>query len=400
MKILRLSLFNIKKHKKESFVIIFLTIVSMVFFGIGIINIEKAGRMFDEMFENTGSFHNIFLFPENSYRNEFSQIIEEDKRVTRSVTFDTLQFDISTAISYKKSDGSKAQFQAVFITEEDENQLERFEKKTSLSDEEIDGFTHPVWVPYYLKYNMGFSEGDDLTLVISGKEYPFRIAGFYEAGLCSSVSGSGIKCVLTDADYDMMSAVVPEHRRIAFDTKDGVITSDEEAGELSREFEQKFEDISGKDIFLWNDQYYTEKLASTSNAEIIMGILAFVSIVTVISCLFMIRHKITNDIEDQMESIGVLEALGYRSREISEAYIYEYLLLTVIGVLVGGIIIFITDPLMTRVLKTFIGHDFVASGNALFLIIPAVLLVILTLFTSLMHASRVKKYPPVVAFRK
>ncbi len=400
MKILRLSLFNIKKHRKESFVIIFLTIVSMLFFGIGIINIEKADRMFDEMFEKTGSYHNIFLFPEKSYRNEFSQIVEEDERVTRSVTFDDLQFDISTAISYKKSDGSKAQFQAVFITEEDEKKIERFEKKTSLSDEEIDGFTHPVWVPYYLKYNMGFSEGDDLTLVISGKEYPFQIAGFYEAGLCSSVSGNGIKCVLTDADYDMMSAVVPEHRRIAFDTKDGVITSDEEAGELTHEFEQKFEAISGKDIFLWNDQYYTEKLASTSTAEILMGILAFVSIVTVISCLFMIRHKITNDIDDQMESIGVLEALGYRSREISGAYIYEYLLLTVIGVLVGGILIFVTDPLMTRVLKTFIGHDFVASGNALFLIIPAVLLVILTLFTSLMHARRVKKYPPVVAFRK
>jgi hypothetical protein len=42
-----------------------------------------------------------------------------------------------------------------------------------------------------------------------------------------------------------------------------------------------------------------------------------------ISAMFMIRHKISNDIEDQMQQIGVLEALGYRAREISLAYLYE-----------------------------------------------------------------------------
>ena len=41
MKILRLSIFNIKKHKKESIILIFLIAVSVLFMNIAIINSTK-----------------------------------------------------------------------------------------------------------------------------------------------------------------------------------------------------------------------------------------------------------------------------------------------------------------------------------------------------------------------
>ncbi|MCR5291278.1 MAG: ABC transporter permease [Eubacterium sp.] len=401
MKILRLSLFNIKKHKKESFVIIFLIMVSMALLGIGIINMEKADRMFDEVIEKTGSYYYIILFPgDDTYKNEFKEVLDNDERVTRTLVFDSLQFLASTSMSYKKEDGSAAQFQAMFITESSERKLEKFDRNEFFSDDEIDKMEHPIWVPYYLKYDMGFKEGDDLILILGGKDYPFQIAGFYESGLASGVSSGGIKCILTDDDYDMMSVVVPTAKRLAFDTKDEVVKSYDDSVKLVKEYEEKFEDISGKDMELFFDGYYAEKLSATSPVEIIMAIVSFISFVTAISCFFMIRHKITNDIEDQMESIGVLEALGYRSKEISGAYIYEYLVLSFAGILIGGIVIFATDPLMTRVIQAFIGHDHVASGNIALLLIPAVLLIVLTLITALGRARKIKKYPPVVAFRK
>lgn len=401
MKILRLSLFNIKKHKKESFVIIFLIMISMALLGIGIINMEKADRMFDEMFDKTESYQNILLFPStDTYKNEYIDLLSNDERVTRVYAFESLQFLTSTSMSYKKVDGSAAQFLAMFITESTEKKLEKFDRNEFFSDEEIDKMNHPIWVPYYLKYDMGFKEGDDLILVVGGKDYPFQIAGFYESGLASGTSSGGIKCVLTDVDYDMMSAVVPITKRLAFDTKDEVIKSYDDSAKFVKEFEEKFEDISGKDMELFCDSFYQEKLSATSPIKIIMSIVAFISFVTAISCFFMIRHKITNDIEDQMESIGVLEALGYRSREISGAYIYEYLVLSFIGVLIGGVVLFATDPLMTKVLQTFIGHNNVASGNVILLLIPAALLIVLTLITALGRARKIKKYPPVIAFRK
>ena len=68
-----------------------------------------------------------------------------------------------------------------------------------------------------------------------------------------------------------------------------------------------------------------EKGNATMFITLCLEFLIAVAFITMISCLFMIRHKISNDIEEQMQSIGVLEALGYKSKEISLAYLYEYL---------------------------------------------------------------------------
>ena len=66
MKILRLSIFNIKKRKKEAFVITLLLAISMALMGVGIINIEKAGRIFEEAFERTGSYRNMYQIDRKS----------------------------------------------------------------------------------------------------------------------------------------------------------------------------------------------------------------------------------------------------------------------------------------------------------------------------------------------
>ena len=68
MKILRLSLFNLKKNKKEAISVMFLTAITMLLMGIAVCNITKVNTVFDEMFEATGSVENMILFPEYSLR--------------------------------------------------------------------------------------------------------------------------------------------------------------------------------------------------------------------------------------------------------------------------------------------------------------------------------------------
>ena len=65
MKILRLSIFNIKKHKKESIILIFLIAVSVLFMNIAIINSTKAGEILDKAFKETESKLCIYSFLED-----------------------------------------------------------------------------------------------------------------------------------------------------------------------------------------------------------------------------------------------------------------------------------------------------------------------------------------------
>ena len=63
MKILRLSLFNLKKNKREAFSVMLLTAMTILLMGIAVCNMTKVNTVFDEMFEATGSVENMILFP-------------------------------------------------------------------------------------------------------------------------------------------------------------------------------------------------------------------------------------------------------------------------------------------------------------------------------------------------
>ena len=125
-----------------------------------------------------------------------------------------------------------------------------------------------------------------------------------------------------------------------------------------------------------------------------------VAFITMISCLFMIRHKISNDIEEQMQSIGVLEALGYKSKEISLAYIYEYVLTGGVGAVFGILLVILLDPMLNNIMVGMIGYRVYGRANLGIQLGIMCILVLIIVLSALGKAKTVKKYPPVVAFRK
>ena len=55
MKILRLSLFNLRKNRKEATAIAFLTMITTLMLGVYIMNQTKINNSFDESFAASGS---------------------------------------------------------------------------------------------------------------------------------------------------------------------------------------------------------------------------------------------------------------------------------------------------------------------------------------------------------
>ena len=161
-------------------------------------------------------------------------------------------------------------------------------------------------------------------------------------------------------------------------------------------------DLSGESLSsAYNhDSVALERANSLSFINIFMYFLAFFSGITMLSSVLMIMHRITNDIEDQMQQIGVLEALGYRSREISLSYVYEYVITGGIGAFLGIIGAFIVSPLMNIGIQNMIGRTVTVKTEAGMILLSGVIIVLLVTLFALLKAAKVKKYPPVVAFRK
>ena len=385
MKIFRLSLFNLKKNKREAVAIILLTIVSTMMLGLFFANTSRINAAFDTSFEESGSKNTIFYLEEKEYRDAYRDVLVENYKVDN---LEEIRIEYAFGIDVIRND-EKISYGLWFITKENDKKLEDYEMLESLSDSEIEGLEHPIWLPGYCKYNLGYELGEAFTLETLGKQYPFIIAGFYNSGF---MNGSEPKCVVTKKDYKKLAEITDTHVLLAFDSDSDYDFQD---------YIDKCRAESGEDIKSVIGE--TKEVCKADDSQFLMMFLYLgvsVSLITFIASIFMIRNKISNDIEDQMQQIGVLEALGYKSGEISLSYVGEYMISAGIGTLIGGVLAAIITPLANTAISVMLGRKVTSSGD-LILIIPVGLFILsVILLFALAKAGKVKKYPPVIAFRK
>ena len=394
MKILRLSLFNLKKNKKEALIILFLTLITSFMLSVFVTNSSKIDTVFADSFNASGSLNEIILFQADRYHDEYKSILLDEYK-----TDNLIEEKIINALfnDFIEPNGEKISFNVLFVTEKTERKIEDFVKTDCLGESEIGQVSHPIWLPQALNISRGYKIGDTFTLVKSGREYPFTVVGFYETGLIAS-DGYGYKCIISDEDYTLLALLFPE----GLSSEQIMLGFDADENFSFSEYIEKCEESSGEDILAYSSEYSyaKERNAEVMFVEIYLLILLFMSVITMISALIMIRHKISNDIEDQMQMIGVLEALGYKSFEISKAYLYEYVLAGGLGSLLGGILAIVTNPLINKGIAVTIGrrvHGGIEIGSIIFMVI---LITIVVILFALLKARTIKNFPPVIAFRK
>lgn len=385
-KIFRLSLFNLKKNKKEAIAIAFLTLVSVLMFGIFAINVSKISNAFDESFAQSGSVDTFITISKSDYREDYRDILSEDYGFD-DVQSGNLLMGVATGVL---RDGEKIAYNLMFITEKENKKIDEGNIIESMTKEEIENLDHWVILPSYFKYNLGYTIGEDFTPVSGGREYPFTVAGFYNTGI-SNEAGFFFKIIISIEDYRLLTPIYSENTFLAFQGGDDFDDS---------EYFTKCMDKSGDSFTGYEFSKAGEKANETSFLNMFLYMSIALSLITFVASIFMVRNKIRSDIEDQMEMIGVLEALGYKSKEISSAYALEYLVSSGIGGVIGGIIALVTTPFMNNIISVMLGREVVSSAKT-YMVVPVVIGVIaLILIFALTKASMVKSFPPVVAFRK
>ncbi len=394
MKIWRLSLFNLKKNKREAIGIAFLTLVTTLMLSIVVSNQTKINTAFDESFQASGSVNTCIRFNKPKYHDAFRTILEKEYKVERLQEGHLIYADMTDV---RTRDGDVVAYNMIFVTEKVERKIESFKKGDQLPSSEMEKLEHPIWLPSSFEIVKGYVPGDSFTILKSGKEYPFTVAGFYETGLMSNDGGS-FKIVVTEGDYDLFatvfqSTISAECVGLFFDAGDDFDYEEY----VNQCIEAASENVS---LSMTRYCYQYEKYNAVTFLEIFMMMIICLALVTFVASLFLIRHKISNDIEDQMQQIGVLEALGYRSKEISLAYLYEYVLAGGSGAVLGGILNILITPVVNFGIRMMMGRNVVGTDGIFGVILVTLLVILIVVLFALLKARQVKNYPPVIALRK
>ena len=394
MNALRLSLFNLKKNRKEAIAIAFLTMLTTLMLAVFAANLSKSSKAFDDSFASSGAYNRLVFIEKSKYRDIYRDILEDEYGITDIAECDMVG---CSALDVQRNDEEKTSNNYWFLTEKSERKIEDFVKHDQLPDAQITELEHPIWLPVYFQIAQGYVPGDTFNVLYNGKTYPFTVAGFFEAGLFAT-SGYGYRCVISEEDYALFrvlfqSGYSMEYKALSFD-------ADEDF--KSYDFIRNCCEVSGENIKSTSgaSSEKGEKETSLQFMDMFMYFLAFFSGVTLLAALLMIVQRISDDINDQMQQIGVLEALGYRSWEISLSYVYEYLICGGIGAALGAVGAVLVSPAMNLGIQGMIGRIVTVKTDVGKILLAALFVTLMVVVFALLKAAKIKKLPPVIAFRK
>lgn len=385
-KVLRLSFANIKKHKKESVLLVILTMLCITLFASSVSSIAGITKIVPDMVEETGCFTNFVYIFQEDYSDRYLAFLEDDPRV-ESYDHTGMVMDIVKVKNYADT-GEDMLYDISFVPEYGQRRMEDF-----VTDADFSRAKHPIVLDITNKDKLEISVGDEITFISEGKEYPFTLVGFYESGIW----GFGTKAIVSEDDFLNLENNLTRYEVIGINSVPGT-----DNNELLREFKAYADDVSINDLTTALSVLSYEDMLNLSevNMSLISIVIAIMASVIVIAVLIMIRFRIVSDIKEQIVSIGVLEAIGYTSKEIADSYIAEYVMIAGASALIAVCpSVFLSGALLKN--AAFSVH----YGGAVFVpVLPiigcAALILLFVGITAMVKALSVRKYPPVLAFRK
>ena len=392
-KIMRLSVANLKKHKLETASMFLLVMLCMLLVGSSLSATLGIKSIFSQMMERTGSYENYIMIPSKYYVTEFQDILEENEHVERTAQSELL---FTMSASFLDTSGNEQSAFMAFTTEDNQRKLENFDVQTTLSEAEIAALEHPIYMPLAAQTGLMRKPGDTFTLIIGMKRYEFTVAGFYETTFFDSTAG-GLKMIVPNADFHALESTLNKYTVLAYDDHAG-----EGGVELIDDYLNTCQERSGNDIKSGAMAYYYEstKMGVTMPIETVLKIMLAMAAIIILAVAVMIRFRIASDIKEQLVSIGVLEALGYTSKEIAFSYVLEYLLAAAAGAVPGILGCFLLTPALYKVGELMTGHFVNGTVPLLPIVLTALGILVFVALIALIRAMMVRNYPPVKAFRK
>ncbi|WP_414733078.1 ABC transporter permease [Acetobacterium carbinolicum] len=384
---------NIKKAKVATATLIILIAIATIFLYVGISVLSNLGSFMDKKNVATNGAHFVSI-TDGNYDQEIQAIYES------SETYDYSEREaaiMSLASKFQDvSTGEKAySISSLFLNLDTSRKI----SQVDLIDEAAVMPKNGVVVPYILKVANGYKTGDILKFMVDDASIDLEIAGFYEDLMFASPTNvSMYKLFVGDQQFNELIAQPEFGLTVSYSA---VILNDiNRSDDFESLYAERIKTImttnAGNHAAL---NYGTMKIGVATFINIIMAVLLSFSIIILAIAAIVIKFSTITHIENNIKNIGTLEAMGYTTRQIIRATLLEYLIIAMVGFMVGlGASLFIS-PVITNVVSSSIGLSWTMGIYPAAVLASLGMVMILVLGIAYFSAFKIKRITPLAALR-
>ncbi|PRR82760.1 ABC transporter permease [Clostridium vincentii] len=387
MEKLRILAFNqIRKNKGQFISFGLILILAASIFHLGVITELNFGKSFDEKWEKLNAADIFVTMMKYDYQDEFLDRVKKIDGVSQAETRDCILMNGSVKYS-----GNEMNMPNVFYNMDDEYTF----NELSIQGDSDESVTNPIYLSYWMKAGGGYGIGDEYNYKVEDTNYTFTVAGFVEDILYGTRSLLITGVYLPEDSYRKLDNQV--------DVSQKAITVSAKAENIldSREISSKVSDlINGKMQGSYFSSYYDvckQSRTMLANMEALIFI-AFAMLIVIVS-LLVSNFRINNSIEEEMQNMGALKALGYTGKQIILVMITPYIGIGAITIVLGSILSYGLLPALESSFNSQTGLIWIQgfSFSALLVTVAFILGMIATI--SYLSARKIKKLKPIEALR-
>ncbi|HZK34858.1 MAG TPA: FtsX-like permease family protein [Bacillota bacterium] len=390
-KIFLLSLANIRKSKGSAVSISIMFLISAMLLNIGLLIFVNFGSFFTKTTNELNTSNVYYLMSSSLYNDQVEAYINNNENVLNTQKEDSFWVSAQT----KYNDNVRAGF---FL-------LNDANKPRNMSKWKFIGAHLPtdemsIYLPYLYQLDGGYKLNDEFEMILKEERFTFTIKGFIEDAYFSSAETGLLGLYLPHETYQKVTSELSDTNRATLIFANlKKVNKEVETGIKNL---TQAEDLSSSSDFtnaLFSLDLSLVKLSRIMMASIVsVMVIAFSAIISAV-CLFAVRFRIGNSIEDDTTKIGALKAIGYTSGQIILSVVIQFISIAFVGSIIGILLSYLTTPALSDVfaqqsgLKWVQGFDLAISCISLFII-----LLIVTNVAAI-AARRISKLNPIVALR-
>lgn len=380
---------NIRKAKGQTTAIIVIVLLSSLMMNLWLMLSMDYRKNFDRCHDRLNDGHvNIAAYvTDDDFKNFISDTLEERDHITSYTVSDAF----CEPFSFEYNGGEISQL-AVVLEKEDalSRNVGRFE---ITEDSDIKS---GIYLPMLYGTGDNYSVGDTIKVTFLGEEFEYTVCGFFNSAMIGSHNCNMMSLLLTEDKFEEFSKETAALKSVYVSARINDVSKCEDiSSELKDAILKEFPEVvvTGNDYKMVTTSRYISQM-------ICAGILSAMAFLVLLIGVVVIASNIANYIQENMQNLGALKAVGYTSGQIISALLAQFAGISAIAAVVGTVLSYCIFPGINEMMIAQTGIPYAVRFQPLPVLFTVIFISGVVSAAVYFSAKKIKRIEPITAMRQ
>lgn len=384
----KLAWSNIRKRKSATVTLFILVMIAVLLLNIGLTVSLKLNSFQQEKMTELKTPDISAYFISDEHVKEYEDLVDSYP-YTDSWENESALLLVDAKMKYGQTDTSMA---FIILNADTPRTMGLFKTTTPLELRD----PNVIYLPYLFHVGSGYNLGDPFTFEYDNHPFTYTVGGFIEEPLLGTLTNGALKIFLNEEGYKQLEKRLGTEAQFSFLSADLTDPSKD----------VKLEQMLSEQIFASGNKGQFQVLRTEVGLQgnrvfvnLLAAILIVFALIMVVISLIVIRFQILGHIEDNLTNIGVLKANGYTSWQIINALLLQFISVSIIAAIPGGVISGLVMPMVGNLISTSVGLLWPVSFEVVSAVLSLVIVSLLVLLVTYLSSRRIRNITPIAALQ-